>query len=131
MGTTTLEALYQDIGRMAFEAAEGPVDQLLLYAEVEDGVFSADLFYRISSHSVRFRYCSTQMVEAVYALWQTWKTSPGNREWRAMSYAIDNGKFSMDLKYPDQMIPGEDVSERRPLAVKRHFGDANVDYSRP
>ncbi|GJG98531.1 hypothetical protein [Cupriavidus pauculus] len=34
MGTTTLEALYQDIGRMAFEAAEGPVYQLLLYAEV-------------------------------------------------------------------------------------------------
>ncbi|AZG16409.1 hypothetical protein [Cupriavidus pauculus] len=44
MGTTTLESLYQDIGRMAFEAAEGPVDQLLLYAEVEDGIVSATFF---------------------------------------------------------------------------------------
>lgn len=116
---------------MAFEAAEGPVDQLLLYAEVEDGVVSADLFYRTSDHSVRFRYCPTQMVEAVYALWQAWKTIPGNREWRAMSYAANNGKFSMELLYPDQLILREDVSARRPLAVKRHFGDANVDYSRP
>jgi len=116
---------------LALEAAGEPVDRLLLYAEVEDGVVSADLFYRTSDKPVRFRYGPTQMVEVVYALWQTWKDTPGNSEWRVLSYAINNGTLSFELAYPDRLQPNEDISDRRPLAVKRVFGDSDVDYSRP
>jgi hypothetical protein len=54
-----------------------------------------------------------------------------NREWRPVAYVVDGGKFSIDLTYPDQVDPQEDISDRRPAIVRRYFADMKVDYSKP
>jgi hypothetical protein len=65
--------------------------------------------------------------EFVYELWQRWKAQPGNEEWRVMSYLVDrDGKLTVDLTYPDDVDGEEDVTDRRPRAVTKYFGDVNV-----
>lgn len=129
--THEIEGLYQDIGRAALACAESLAGKLLLYAEVEDGVVSADIFFVNHSGVVQFRFCPPPIKALIYSLWESWQKQEGNREWRVMCYVIDGGKFSIDLVYPDQIDAHEDVSDRRPLVVKKHFGDMQVDYSRP
>lgn len=126
-----IEQLYQEIGQAALSQAEELAGKLLVYAEIEDGVISADLFYVTQSGVVRFRFCPKPMQELIYSLWERWKEKPENREWRVLCYVIDGGKFSIDLTYPDQIKRDEEVSDRRPLAIKQYFGDARVDYSKP
>jgi hypothetical protein len=126
-----IEAMYQQIGQSALDLADGLAGKLLVYAEVEDGVISADLFYVKEGGTVRFRFSSKALQELLYTFWEGWKEEPGNREWRAMSYVVDGGKFKLDLTYPDQINADEDISDRRPLVVKKYFGDAKVDYSKP
>ncbi len=129
--SSTIEQLYPEIGRAALGLAEGLAGKLLVYAEVEDGVISADVFYVNQAGVVRFRFSPKPMQELIYSFWERWKEQPGNREWRAMSYVIEGGKFKIDLSYPDEINPDEDISERRPTVVKKHFGDMKVDYSKP
>lgn len=127
-----IESFYQAIGQEALASAPKLGGRLLVYTEIEDGVVSADLFYAQSpSEPIRFRFCSPAMKDLVASLWEKWRSIPGNREWRVMSYVIDGGKFNIDLTYPDQVDEDEDLSDRRPLAVQKYFGDAPVDYSNP
>ena len=51
----TIEQLYQDIGAVAREVADDLAGKLLVYAEVEDGVISADIFYVNLAGVLRFR----------------------------------------------------------------------------
>jgi hypothetical protein len=37
----------------------------------------------------------------------------------------------MDLTYPDQVNDEEELSDRRPRAITKYFGDMKVDYSKP
>ncbi len=126
-----IESLYQQIGAQALAEAQDVGEVLLLYAEVEDGVSSADMFYRrASSATVKFLFGSSRLQDLVVSLWENWK-SAGNPEWRTLSYTIEGGKFNIDLSYPDQVNASEDLSDRRPRAVKKYFGDAPIDYSSP
>jgi hypothetical protein len=126
-----VETLYQEVGRQALAEAPDAAGRLLIYAEVEDGVASADMFYVRSSKSpIKFRFCSRQLRELVVSLWESWKRL-GKPEWRAMSYVTENGKFNIDLTYPDQLNEEEDLADRRPRIVQKYFGDAPIDYSSP
>jgi hypothetical protein len=126
-----LEQAYQDIGRIAVANADGLSGKLLVYAEVEEGVISNDLFYENQNGVVRFLIGPPQLRETIYAFWQAWREEPENVEWRTMTYIVDAGKFGVDFRYPEQVNALEDVSDRRPLVVKHHFGNAPVDYSKP
>lgn len=126
-----IEQMYQDIGQAALRVAEGLSDKVLVYAEVEDGAVSCDEFYVDGAGTVQFRFCPKSMKELIYSFWKEWKEQPGKREWRTMSYVIEGGKFSIDLKYPDQINSDQGFSERRPLVIKERFGDMKVDYSKP
>ena len=128
---STIEQLYQEIGLAALDLAEDLAGKLLIYAEVEDGVISADLFYVNQAGVVRFRFCPEDMKDLIYSLWERWQEYPDNREWRVMCYIVDGGKFQIQLTYPDQVKKDEDASDRRPLAIKKYFGDMKVDYSNP
>ena len=129
---TAIEKLFQEIGKEASILAEGSPDRLLVYAEVEDGVVSADVFYvDVLSKTVRFRFCSDSLQGLLQSLWEEWQAHPGNREWRAICYVLDGGEFTIDLVYPDQVNHNEDVADRRPRAVTKYFGNTTVDYSRP
>ena len=121
----------QKIGRLALEMAEHAAERLLVYAEVEDEVISADLFYTTSvSEGVRFRFASTALREEIYSFWDAWRKD-GKPEWRTMAYVMVGGKFSIDFLYEDQMKADEELHDRRPKVVREHFGDMKVDYSRP
>lgn len=121
----------QRIGQLALEMAEGPVDRLMVYAEVEDGVISADVFYALPlSEMVRFRFAPPALQQEVYSFWEDARHR-GNQEWRTMTYVVADGRFTIDLQYEDQVNAGEALHDRRPRAVSKHFGDAKVDYSRP
>jgi len=127
-----IEKLIRNIGQEAMALADGLAGRLLVYAEVEDGVISADMFYVNSlAGSVRFRLCPESMRTLIQELWERWQVVPGNREWRVLAYVIDGGDFKIDFGYPDQINENEDLSERRPTAVKKYFGEAKVDYSKP
>lgn len=126
-----IEQMYQEIGKEALSLVEGLAGKLLVYAEVQDGVISADVFYVNQGGFVRFLFCPTPMKELIYSFWEEWKKQSDNREWKVMIYVIDGGKFSIDLKYADQLKKDENVSDRRPVVIKEYFGDMSVDYSRP
>ena len=125
----TVEQLYQQIGRAATSLADDLAGKLLIYAEIEDGVISSDVFYVNQVGVVRFRLSPKPMRELIYSFWRQWKEQPGNRVWRTMAYVIDGKKFSIDLTYSDQINLDEDVAERRPAIVRKYFGDVAVDYS--
>ena len=130
--TDQIEQLLQKIGQEGLPLASDLAGKLLIYAEVEPGVISADMFW-VSSPSapLRFRFCSDTLRDLILSLWTEWQKHPPNREWRTMSYVIENGRFKTDFVYPDQIDAAESEIHRRPRVLRQHFGDAKVDYSRP
>jgi len=128
MSATSVDDLLQEIGREAVAAAGHDLaGMLLVYAEVEDRAISADLLYKTRKGEVRLVLSPRPLKEFVYELWQRWKAQPGNEEWRVMSYIVDkDGKLTIDLTYPDDVDVEEDVTDRRPRAVTKYFGDVDV-----
>lgn len=127
-----IERLYQDIGRAACDVASGMNGNLLVYAEVEDGVISGSLFYeKGADRSIVFKFCPRGLQDLIYSLWQRWSSFPGNSEWRALEYFIQDGRFAVKLIYPEQINPDEGMPERRPKVIEKYFGNAKVDYSNP
>ena len=129
----SIEDLYQEIGHEAVAVADDDLGgRLLVYAEVQDRVISTDLFYWTRKGDVRFVLSPRPLKELVYELWELWKKQPGNEEWRVMSYVVDdNGKLTIDLTYPDDLDEEEGLSDRRPRAVEKYFGDVKVIYPNP
>jgi len=115
----SLEQLNQEIGNAALAVAQDIKGKLVIYAEVENGVVSADIFYVNYEGIVRFLFCPKPTKMLIYSFWDQWKKHPGK------------GRFKVNLIYPDKLNKNERVSDRRPLAVKKYFGDMKVDYSRP
>jgi hypothetical protein len=128
---STIEEFYQKIGEAALDMADDLAGNLLVYAEVQDGASSCDLFYENREGMVRFKFCSETLRALVDSFWEFWKEHPRNREWRVMCYVIEGGKFRIDFTYPDQINKNEGIPHRRPLAIKKYFGDKKVDYSQP
>ena len=130
--TSNIEQFYQDIGQAALAEAEDLAGKLVVYAEIEEDSVSADLLYVESAGKVRFRFCSGDLRDLLYAFWEAWRGVAGNEEWRTLAYVInDDGRFAMDIQYPDQLDEDEGLPERRPRVIAEHFDGMTVDYSRP
>jgi len=124
----------QSIGTAALDQAGGDRDgRILIYAEVEEGAWSADLFVELGrDHGVRYLFAGPALERAVLEHWERSRADPQAGEWRTMTFLIHpDGRFTIELKYPDQVDPEQGVSERRPAVLRAHFGDARIDYSRP
>jgi hypothetical protein len=127
-----VDDFYQRIGEAAFDAAPDAAGRLALYAEIEDGAISADLFYVDRPGNVRFRFCPRELSDLIDRFWDAWRQASGASEWRTMCFVVDeDGTFSVDLKYPDQIDAREGLSDRRPRIVASLFPGMAVDYSRP
>jgi hypothetical protein len=131
MSGTGVEDLLQEVGREAVAiAGDDLAGRLLVYAEVEDRVISADLLFKTRKGDVRLVLGPRPLKERVYELWQRWKAQPGNEEWRVMSYLVDkDGKLTIDLTYPEDADDEDD--EGRERAVKKYFGDVKVVFDDP
>ena len=123
---------YQRIGLEAVAVCGGPSTKLLLYAEVEDGAISADLFFQLPAEQiVRFRFAPEALRESIYEFWESGENSIAPRSWAAMRFVVLGGKFTVDLTYPEQLNPDEGLPERRPLVVAECFPGLIIDYSKP
>ena len=125
-----IERFYPEIGQAALAVATDLDGRLIVYAEVEPGVVSADILYVNKEGIVRLRFCPRPLRHLIRDFWQAWRADPDNKEWRAMTYIIDGGKFRLEFTYPDQLV-GEHAIERRPAVIQKFFGDRKVDYARP
>ena len=141
MSATSVEDMFQEIGREALAVAgDDLAGRLLVYAEVEDRVISTNLLYKNRQGDVRLLLSPRPLDDLVYELWQRWKAESGYKEWRVMSYVVDDldvdnvdkdAKMTIDLTYPEDVDVEEDVSDRRPRAVKKYFGDVKVVWTDP
>lgn len=112
----------QQIAAVARSEVGSALGKLLLYAEVEGGVVSADLFHQPHpANSVKFRFASKHLLELVYRFWITGAPNISSRTWRCASLVLEGASFTLDLAYPNQVSADEDLSDRRPRAVAAHF----------
>lgn len=126
--------LVRSIATAALEQAGGDRDgRILIYAEVEEGAWSADLFVELGrAHGIRYLFGGPALERAILEHWEGSRADPQAGAWRTMAFLIHpDGRFTIELKYLDQVDPEQDVSERRPAVLRAHFGDARIDYSRP
>jgi hypothetical protein len=125
-----IENLLQDISGIASHDAFFN-EKILIYAEVASGMISSSFFFRDPTGNVIYRFSSKGLKDTIYNFWEKWRRIPGNREWRCMTYAIENGEFTVEFKYPDEIDDEKVSSDRRPAVILEHFGDVEVDYSNP
>ncbi|MEQ1689281.1 MAG: hypothetical protein ABL874_11980 [Sphingopyxis sp.] len=118
------------IGQIAIDEALC-YEKILIYAEVEDATIEVSFFFKDPVGKIIYKFASEKLEDSIYKFWKYWQTIPGNREWRCFIYAIDDGKFTLDLKYPDQIDDTKTSFSRRPSVILEHFGDAEIDYSNP
>jgi len=124
-----IETLYPAIGRAIIGVVGSAGGKILMYAEVEDGVVSTQVFSPERGKIV-YRFGGGELDDLVYDLWTKWTEVPGNQEWRAMVYLInENRKFSIDLIYPDKFNDKADVVARRTAAAQSALGALPIDYS--
>lgn len=118
--------LLQQISAGAVAAIGEDGSKILLYAEVEGGVISADLFAQANGAPVRFRFAPPALRSLVYRFWEI-----ASEPWFTMSFTIEDGRFNCSLGYADTLRSDEDLADRRPRVISEHFRDAKVDYSAP
>ena len=124
---------YQQIGQQALTVVGGSVQKLLLYAEVEDGVISADIFYQPPKDNVvHFRFAPEALRNVINEFWERGAVKIKPRSWAALRFIVgSDGRFTTDLTYPDQFNAKEVLSDRRPRVVAEIFPGSKVNYSKP
>jgi hypothetical protein len=125
--TETVQLLSQAAASACDSAAK-----VLLYAEVEDGAVSADLFFEQSSGAgVKFKFAPRELREAVYEYWGSGDEQVPSRAWATLKLVIANGKFQCAFEFPDDLKKNEELQDRRPRVVLSVFGNEKIDYSNP
>jgi len=119
----------QAIGNAMLDGTGHAAGKILLYAEVEQGVISADLLWEDAGQRVRFRFAPEPLKNTLYSYWASSEFAAAR--WRTFRCVVYQGRFDVHLSYPDKLVPTEDVSDRRPREIKAVFGDMPVDYSSP
>lgn len=124
---------FQLVGETAIYLSRGEYHggKLILYYEVQDGFIESSMFFRSEHGRILYKRSSKDLKNLIYRFWEDWQRVPGNREWRCMTYVIEDGKFTVDFKYPDEIDDARPSSARRPGVISDHFGDVEVDYSNP
>ncbi len=123
---------YQRIGEALVGFVGEPAERILLYAEVEEGALSADVFIEpLAGADIAYRFAPDEVTTLVYAFWETGEGPVPPQGWLAMRYLVEGGRFTVELTYPDQVQADEALSDRRPRVLAAVFGERHVDYSDP
>jgi hypothetical protein len=121
----------QQIGVALQELCSPGSKKSLLYAEVEEGVIGASVFFEDERGNVNFRIASDDLESLTYDLWDIGAEKIPARSWAAVEYTLTGKKLAVNLIYSEQFQSNESEIERRPRVVERHFPGATVDYSQP
>ena len=128
---TTPNDPIQEIAHRVLSASPSFNGTALLYAEVENGVISADLFFQSSPGSVvQFRFATTELRDLIYAAWESGFANTAPKSWATMQLMAGDGRVNVNLQYPDQIDQNEDLSDRRPRIISTYFPGAKIDYSK-
>jgi hypothetical protein len=120
----------QEIATSAMASFAHGRGKLLIYAEIEPGVISCDLFFQPeSSSSVQFRFAAPVIRDLIFGFWESGSANITPRSWAAMQLVVHDGRVTVDFHYPDQLNPDEELSDRRPRVLSAHFPGVPVDYS--
>jgi hypothetical protein len=129
--TPDIERLYQSIGAELLSVPEEPFDRIALYAEGEDGVMSADVFYLPRGGAkLVYRFGGETLMELLFELWEKWAAIPVQQPWRALLYTVKDKKFDIKLTYQDDFDDSQAEAKRRLSAVPTVLGNYPPDYSR-
>lgn len=122
------EKLLNEIGQLLAEDIEFPIDNTLLYAELDYGMVSPSIFKDIGNQ-ILYRIPDLDAFSEV--LLDLWDEQPEGRRWAEMEYLVRDGKFDAVFVYPDEIDPDEDPMDRRTRIVRRYFGDKPIVYPQP
>jgi hypothetical protein len=120
------------VSELAFASFERRPEKLLVYAEVEDGVWSADLFGEVPGvPKVVFRFAPSELGRLVHQYWEAGGESVKPRSWATFKMVVEGSQFKLDFTYPADLVKDEDLAERRPRVVEEVFPGKSVDYANP
>ena len=119
------ERLLDEIGRLLMEDDEYPSEPTLLYAQLDHNMIGESIFKELGNQLLyRWPWNERQ----AYALLELWEGQQGPDRWSELEYVIRDGKFEVGYIYPDEIRPGENLTERRERSLRRHFGDKPIVY---
>ncbi|PZU11610.1 hypothetical protein [Sphingomonas sp.] len=119
------ELLLAFIGEILESDTRYPIENTLLYAEVEPGMVSASVFKDDGTSAVYRWVYSDRLIEALQDLWDA---ADPEKRWAEMEYVIRNNSFHAHFTFADEIDKDEDEFERRARIVKRYFGDKPIAY---
>jgi hypothetical protein len=127
MSTRQHDALNPIFSEIADETARivgGDPDGAFLYAEVGDGwVFSS--VFKDEGALVRYFDPSSELSDL---LMQAWEMEDADKRGAVMEYEINGTAFDAQFLFPEQIDPKAHASERRPVVLKRRYGDKPIIY---
>lgn len=121
-----LGPMMNEIGVEGAETVGGNPDGLYIYAEVDDGVVDAGVF-KEEGGIVRYFDPTDELFELIRNAWEL-ETRDERFKWAVLEYEVRRTEFHVELTYPEQLKPNEDIVDRRRAALKKRYGDKPVVY---
>jgi len=118
------ENMLNAIGQILAQDQEFPLNNTLLYAEVDFNWVSPSIFKDLGDH-ILYRSSYNNLT---YPLLDLWALSDLDKRWSAIEYVIRNGRFDASFTYPEDLDPEEDRGDRRDRVVRKYFGDKPIRY---
>jgi hypothetical protein len=119
-----LGPLYGEIGLEVADIVGGDPDGAFLYAEVGEGWVYASVF-KDEGPSVRYFDPSSELSDL---LLEAWEEEEPDKRWAVMEYEIKGTRFDARFLFPEEIDPKMHASDRRPIVLKRRYGDKPVIY---
>ncbi|QJU56932.1 hypothetical protein HL653_03215 [Sphingomonas sp. AP4-R1] len=125
MPNDRISQLLSLIGEILNDDTKYPIENTLLYVEVEPGMVSSDIFKDGGTNVIYRWVLSSRLTEALLDLWEA---ADPDKRWAEMEHVIRDGTFHAHFSYPGEIDKEEDEFERRTRIVKRYFGDRPIVY---
>jgi hypothetical protein len=117
---------YSRIGEALLSEVDDPEGKFFIYAEVEPQVVDFSVY---EMNEIELIFANEDYDDCSDAVLSAWYSEPDDKRWVAMEYAIDNGRFSVQLHYRGE-IDLDDDDRREKLLAERFPGKA-VRYPPP
>ena len=119
-----LGPILNEIGQELAEIA-GVRDGMYLYVEAGDGWTAPSVFKEDGSV---IRYLDSDGTELPDLLDDAWNAEPEGKRWSVMEYVIENGRFAVSFKYPEEVNVDTMEHDHRQDALRRRYGNKPVVY---
>jgi hypothetical protein len=120
-----MERLLNEIGQLLAEDTDYPLDNTLLYAELDWSYVAPSIFKDRGDHIL---YRDPDLDRLGSALLDLWNAQEAGKRWTEIEYIVRGGKFRASFGYPEDVAPGEEPLDRRERIATKHFGDKPIVY---